>query len=146
MRVGQWFSRSGVSERNLGLAKGNTKFSGFELNKDIEELALKATPINDTWERQRSLVLLVASHWLMKWWWRRREPANQTQTNSRAGLCFQLCDFVHRPLGRFVRSLRFFYCHFGMQSRTGAFSHESERKMPSDCLAFKAFTFSNVRS
>ena len=55
VRVGQWFSRSGVSDRNLGLAKGNREYKVFELKVDVEVLASTASPINDTWTQGRTL-------------------------------------------------------------------------------------------
>lgn len=51
---GAWFTKAGTSERQLGLATGNRKFTIVELTEDVEVLSSKAAGINDTWTQGRN--------------------------------------------------------------------------------------------
>lgn len=51
---GAWFTTAGTSERQLGLATGNRKFTIVELTDDVEVLSSKAAGINDTWTQGRN--------------------------------------------------------------------------------------------
>lgn len=53
--TGRWFSKSGVSDRNLGLSSANREYKQFRLTRDVEVIESKAAAIADTWTQGRRL-------------------------------------------------------------------------------------------
>jgi len=52
--TGRWFSKRGVSERNLGISSSNRQYQVFEVTQYVEVIQSKAAGISDTWTQGRT--------------------------------------------------------------------------------------------